>query len=231
MMKRVISRIFLVGGVLFLLNAIFGRYLVLPGYLDSLAAGQATLGEVSQTVSGWKVARYLLWAYSFKLGIYCFGLGLLVPLVMGTGRKWAIALGGFVYIAFAYMPLPAPASLVFGLAGGLMTVAMLYILVRWARLRPTLPAPERVAADYRLAGYFFLAMATYTLCPFMGVKTFALAPEKMIAYGLQAEAASFAFHLLIELALGWLFIGLSHWQLARQPAADKQQALSWDSAL
>ncbi|MCB0006667.1 MAG: hypothetical protein KDE04_09440, partial [Anaerolineales bacterium] len=69
MMKRVISRIFLVLGVLFLLNAIFGRYLVLPGYLDSLAAGQATLGEVSQTVSGWKVARYLLWAYSFKLGI------------------------------------------------------------------------------------------------------------------------------------------------------------------
>jgi hypothetical protein len=41
------------------------------------------------------------------------------------------------------------------------------------------------------------------------VKTFALSPEKMIRYGLQAEAASFAFHLLIELVLGWLFIALS----------------------
>ena len=48
-------------------------------------------------------------------------------------------------------------------------------------------------------------LATYTLCPLMGIKTFALQPEKMINYGLQAEAASFTFHLLIELVLGWLF--------------------------
>jgi hypothetical protein len=31
----------------------------------------------------------------------------------------------------------------------------------------------------------------------------------MIQYGLQAEAASFAFHLLLELVLGWIFIALS----------------------
>jgi len=68
---------------------------------------------------------------------------------------------------------------------------------------------KRSASDYRMAGYFFFAMATYTLCPLMGVKTFALAPEKMIQYGLQLEAASFAFHLLIELVLGWLFTSLS----------------------
>ena len=61
------------------------------------------------------------------------------------------------------------------------------------------------ASDFRMAGYFFFAMATYTLCPLMGIKTFALQPEKMINYGLQAEAASFTFHLLIELVLGWLF--------------------------
>ena len=52
-------------------------------------------------------------------------------------------------------------------------------------------------------------MATYTLCPLLGVKAFALYPEKMIEFGLQAEAGSFAFHILIELVLGWLFIVLS----------------------
>jgi hypothetical protein len=52
-------------------------------------------------------------------------------------------------------------------------------------------------------------MASYTLCPLLGVKAFALAPEKMIQYGLQSEAASFAFHLLIGLVLGWVFIALS----------------------
>ena len=60
-----------------------------------------------------------------------------------------------------------------------------------------------------MAGYFFFGMATYTLCPLLGVKAFALSPEKMIQYGLQGEAASFAFHLLIELVLGWIFIALS----------------------
>jgi hypothetical protein len=53
-------------------------------------------------------------------------------------------------------------------------------------------------------------MATYTLCPLLGVKAFALAPEKMIQYGLQAEAASFAYHVLIELLLGWLFTAISY---------------------
>jgi len=60
-----------------------------------------------------------------------------------------------------------------------------------------------------MAGYFFFAMATYTLCPLLGVKAFALTPEKMIEYRLQQEAASFAFHILIELVLGWLLTSLS----------------------
>lgn len=65
-------------------------------------------------------------------------------------------------------------------------------------------------SDLRMAGFFFFAMATYTLCPLLGVKAFALSPEKMIRFGLQTEATSFAFHLLIELALGWILVGLSY---------------------
>jgi hypothetical protein len=112
---------------------------------------------------------------------------------------------GFIYIGFAYIPLPAPKSIVFGVAGAIMTVLMALIVLRWARERDQLPEALRNTSDFRMAGLFFFAMATYTLCSLMGVKTFALQPEKMIAYGLQAEAASFAFHLLIELVLGWLF--------------------------
>lgn len=204
-------------GTLFLLNAIFGRYIVLPGYLASLDQGQAALADASQAVSGWKVARYLLWAYSFKLGIYLVFLGAARRAGMSATRTWALAIAGFMYIAFAYIPLPAPESIVFGIAGGLMTVMMIYILLRWANLRPQLDVNGRGVSDYRMAGYFFFAMATYTLCPFMGVKTFALSPEKMIAYGLQGEAASFAFHILIELVLGWIFtaIGIKKEEIVR----------------
>ncbi len=128
---------------------------------------------------------------------------------MSATGKWAIGIGGFVYIAFAYIPLPSPTSIVFGLAGGLVTVLMVFVFWRWGNGRSSLHPLQQTASDYRMAGYFFFGMATYTLCPLLGVKTFALSPEKMIEYGLQGEAASFAFHLLIELLLGWIFIALS----------------------
>jgi len=209
-MKNKISLILLTLGFLFLLVAIFGRYIVLPGYLASLDQGQSTVASVSQTVSGWKIGRYLLWAYSFKLGIYFLILGAMLRTQMSAKRKWLIAIAGFVYIGFAYLPLPEPTSLVFGITGGIMTVLMIFIFWRWSTQRAQLAADQQTASDYRMAGLFFFAMATYTLCPLLGVKAFALAPVKMIEYGLQAEAASFAFHLLIELLLGWSFTALSY---------------------
>jgi hypothetical protein len=209
-MKNNKASIILIGlGALFLLNAIFGRYLVLPGYLAGLETGGGTLEGASQVASPWKIARYLIWAYSFKLGIYFIILGAMIRTDMLSGRKWLIGVVGFVYIGFAYMPLPEPTSIIFGIAGGIMTLLMIYIFLRWANERNQLEEHQKTASDYRMAGYFFFAMATYTLCPLLGVKTFALAPEKMIQYGLQSEAASFAFHILIELVLGWSFIALS----------------------
>ncbi len=205
------ASIILIGlGVLFLLNAIFGRYIVLPGYLAGLEAGGGTLQGASQVASTWKVIRYLLWAYSFKLGIYFIILGTILRTEMSATRKWMIGIGVLVYIGFAYIPLPSPASIVFGISGGLMTLLMIYIFLRWAQERNQLEEHQKTVSDYRMAGYFFFGMATYTLCPLLGVKAFALTPEKMIQYGLQAEAASFAFHLLIELALGWAFLALSY---------------------
>ena len=209
-MKNKKTSLILIGiGGLFLLNAIFGRYLVLPGYLAGLEAGGNTLEGASQVASPWKIIRYLLWAYSFKLGIYFIILGAIMRTDMSSGRKWLIGIVGFVYIGFAYMPLPEPTSIVFGFAGGIMTLLMIYIFLRWANERNQLEEYQKPGIDYRMAGYFFFGMATYTLCPLLGVKAFALSPEKMIEYGLQAEAASFAFHLLIELVMGWTFIVLS----------------------
>jgi hypothetical protein len=208
-MRSRLSVIFIGLGIFFLINAIFGRYLVLPGYLQSLEQGRSTLESASQTVSTWKVIRYLVWAYSFKLGIYLLAVAATFRTRLSASGRWLIALGGLVYIGVAYIPLPAPSSLVFGLSGGLMTVLMVFIFLRWARDRDQLQDHERRQSDYRAVGYFFFAMATYTLCALMGVKAFALSPEKMIAYELQGEAASFAFHVLIELVLGWIFVSLS----------------------
>lgn len=209
-MKHKTSLILFSLGILFLCYAIGGRYIVLPGYLAGLEDGAGTLEGASEVASGWEIFRYLMWAYSFKLGMYLILLSAVLRTGMTSGRKWLFGIGGFIYIGFAYIPLPVPGSIVFGLAGGVMTLTMVFIIWRWADQRKAFEGQLKTASDFRMAGYFFFAMATYTLCPLLGVKAFALSPEKMIQYGLQAEAASFAFHLLIELVLGWILIGLSY---------------------
>jgi hypothetical protein len=80
----------------------------------------------------------------------------------------------------------------------------------FSQYRNRLTHSDKTTADYRLIAYFFFAMATYNLCPLLGVKTFGLYPEKMIRYDFEAEASAFASRIMIELILGWVFIFLSY---------------------
>lgn len=197
-------------GIIFLLNAILGRYIVLPGYQSSLETGRSTIETAGQSIPVWKIIRYLVWAYSFKIGIFFVAIGAFLRASIPATRFWLVVSGGIAYLMLAYVPIPGPYSLFFGFGGGLITVLLVIILMRWADERRRLDDFDRATTDYRLIGYFFFAMATYNLCPLMGVKTFGLYPEKMIRFGLQAEAASFASRIMIELVLGWLFIFLSY---------------------
>jgi hypothetical protein len=218
-LKKWIWKIFIGIGMIFLVNAIFGRYLVLPGYLSSLEQGRGTVETASQTIPLWKIIRYLVWAYSFKFGVFFAGMGVLLRTSMPAMRLRLFVGVGFIYLMLAYMPFPGPYSLFFGIGGGLITVLLVFIFMWWAGDRERLKDSEKTATDYRLIGYFFFAMATYNLCPLMGVKTFGLYPEKMIKFGLQTEAASYASHIMIELVLGWVFIFFSYWKRHRVPVS------------
>lgn len=202
-------------GIVFLLNAIFGRYLVLPGYLSSLEAGQGTVQAAGQTVPVWKIIRYVLWAYSFKLGMFFVGIGVLHRASIPSRRFRFVLGGGILYLLVAYIPVPGPYPHFFGIGGSLITLLLVLIFLHWAREYDRLADSAKPAALYRLIGYFFLAMATYNLCPLMGVKAFGLYPEKMIRFGLEREAASFASRIMIELVVGWFFVFLSHRRLSQ----------------
>jgi hypothetical protein len=202
-------------GIIFLFNAILGRYIVLPGFLSSLEAGRSSVEAVSQAVPVWKIIRYLLWAYSFKLGIFFIGIGALLKSSINVTRFYFILGGGIIYLALAYIPMPGPYSLFFGLGGSIITVLLVLIFIGWVSLREQLEGSEKTSADYQLIGYFFLAMATYNLCPLMGIKAFGLYPEKMIRFGLQSEAVSFASRIMIELILGWLFIFIGQFKRSK----------------
>jgi hypothetical protein len=209
-MRRTTGNILLVIGALFIINAIFGRYLVLPGYLASLENGSSANGAIADNVETWQIIRYLLWAYSFKLGIFFIIIGALLKTRISKKLLTLFILGGLAYIGLAYVTIPGPFSLFFGIGGGVMTLLIIMLIQRLATERDNPVTNTVTAVDFKIIGYFFFAMATYNLCPLLGVKCFALEPEKMIVYGLQSQAASFATHVLIELMLGWIFIFLSH---------------------
>ena len=135
--------IFLGIGIIFLINAIFGRYLVLPGYLSSLEAGRHSVETASQTVPLWKIIRYLLWAYSFKLGIFFVGIGVLLRASIPRGRFWLIISGGILYLLLAYLPFPGTYPLFFGLGGGLMTILLIFIFFNWAKDHDRLQEAEK----------------------------------------------------------------------------------------
>jgi hypothetical protein len=245
-MRKVIYIIFLVTGCLFLINALFGRYIVLPGYFDSLETGMAQGRDLPNNVPVWKIIRYLVWAFSFKFGCYFILLAGLIRKSFGTKTVILVSVLGLLYISIAYMPLPGPISLVFGIGGGIMTIciSLLFLLpekeggqgskrppakqvafaeskecrrqnLQIKRRLVDIDHPQRKWFSFdnesrrrlisllKISGFFFFAMASYNLCPLLGIKTFGLYPEKMIRYGLTSEAASFATHILIELTIGW----------------------------
>ena len=191
-------------GILFLLNAIFGRYLVLPGYFESLDAGSA--GSLPENVPVIKIIRYLVWAFSFKFGIYFFILGTLFYSNQNRKDRWVFIFIGLVYISVAYMDIPINDTLFFGIGGVTLTLCFIYL---FTSINLT---PHKNLGNGRLLylnlGFYFLAMAAYNLCPLCGVYSFALQPEKMIQYGFQAKAVSMADHIMTELVAGFICLCL-----------------------
>ncbi len=214
-MKGKLSNIAIIFGALFIVNAILGRYIVVPGYLESLEMKSSSDITSTTNIEGWKIARYLLWAYSFKFGIYFITIGVLLKTKMKNGTLSIYSAVGFIYICIAYLPIPGP-SWVFGVGGVIMTVLIILLIWLLSKGRESRWKSTEISVDYKIAGYFFFAMATYNLCALLGTRCFALEPEKMIQYGLQEDAASFAMHILIELVLGWLFIFLSYLSISKQ---------------
>ena len=200
-MNKKIAIVLCIIGILFLLNAILGRYIVLPGYFQSLEMGSAG-SQLPENVPIFKIIRYLLWAFSFKLGIYFFILGTLFYSNQKIKDRSLFSIIGLVYISVAYVEIPIDQSLLFGIGGVILTLSFLYL---FANINIT--NNKRLSNGktlYLNFGYYFLTMAAYNLCPFCGVYCFALKPEKMIKYGFQNQAISTAYHIMIELVVGFI---------------------------
>jgi hypothetical protein len=77
-------------GVLYIINAIFGRYIVLPGCFESLGKA-ASAAALPADVPLLKVLRCLFWAFSFKFGMYFIILGFLLTGTWKASERSAIS--------------------------------------------------------------------------------------------------------------------------------------------
>ena len=154
-----LSIVFIILGIVFLIWAILGRYVVLPGFMESLASGSGQSGTIPENVEVWKIARYLSWAFAFKLGIFFITIAALLLTNIERLKLAFFIVSGLLYISLAYAPIPGP-SLLFGTGGVLMTIFIVTIILRLSKIRDQNIENSTSNTDLRLAGYFFFAMAT-----------------------------------------------------------------------
>jgi hypothetical protein len=158
-------------------------------------------------ISGYLIT-YLVWVYAFKLGVLLIPIGAAFKAGMESHNVWLYIIGGILYLALCYIPIGYSAPF-FGISGTIILILFLFITWHWMKKRPELDKTARTASDLRIIGYYFLLVATHTLCGIFGIATYALQPEIMIKSGLQSNAIMLTSHVMIEMLLGWLFIFLS----------------------
>jgi hypothetical protein len=156
---------------------------------------------------------------------------------MGKGGLWLLGVGGVVYLATCYLPFVEYSPRYYGILGTGILVLFLFLVRDWAHRRSGLPSAARIGNDLRMAGHFFLVMATWSLCGIFGIVTYALQPEIMLARGLRPAAAMLTSHVMLELTLGWFLLFLAsrkeRWASASDsglsPAEYARTASVWQS--
>jgi hypothetical protein len=206
-------------GVGFLIFYLVVR-LVFMTQLDAAVeqANVHTVGEIFANLSP-AVMVWLLWAYSFRLGMLLAIIGGGLYSGMGKGGLWLLSVAGVAYVATCYLSFVEYSPRYYGVLGTGILVLFLFLVWDWAHRRANLPSTARIADDLRMAGQFFLVMATWSLCGIFGIVTYALQPEVMLARGLQPAAVMLTSHVMAELTLGWFFLFLASRKerLARAP--------------
>jgi hypothetical protein len=186
------------------------------------AVAQANVHSVGDILANLSpaLAAWLLWTYSFRPGMLLAVIAGGLYSGIGKGGLWLLGGGGLVYLATCYLPFVDYSPRYYGVLGTAILVLFVFLVWDWARGRAPLRGPARLAGDLRMAGLFFLVMATWSLCGIFGIVTYALQPEVMLARGLQPAAVMLTTHVMAELTLGWFLLFLGSRRERAAKAAD-----------
>jgi hypothetical protein len=191
-----LNQILTAAGILFLLYAVAGNYVALPGYVRFLERGsQSQSGAALDLSVIIGAAKTIVWMFSFQLGVLL--LALAHARQYGLYAGW-VGLIGIVWISlWAWPSLPRPGPWFYLTFGGAVLVAIA-LTVRSAK-----PARnDRLSRTLMLGAIGFFAFATWEICG-LGSTGRMLHPEQAaspVAANLLVTQSS---KLMIEFLIAW----------------------------
>jgi hypothetical protein len=157
-------------------------------------------------------AFFFVWQLAAPVGALLVAIGAaFIARVERSGK--ALIIGGSLVVTIwlilsmgAIRQVVAP---IFGIGGGLISLAFLGALWDWARSRPGLSRIARKGADFGMAGFVFYLIAAWYLCGLLGAPTFLLRPELALTILPENSAISLGTTILLFMTLGSVFSFLS----------------------
>lgn len=193
--------IFGIGALYMLLMGWLSSWWVVPVIRDSGLAG------LPGTVF------FFAWQLAAPVGALLVAIGAAFVGRVELSRKVVIIGGSLILVVWLVVSMGAFQQVIppiFGLGGGLITLAFLGALWDWAKLRPGLSSAARTGADFGMAGHVFFLIAAWYLCGLLGAPTFLLRPEQAMTIIPENSAISLGTTILICMTMGSVFTFFSH---------------------
>lgn len=191
------------GWVIFGLGAL---YMLLMGWLSSWWVVPVIRQSGLEGLPG--TAFFFFWQLAAPVGALLVAVGAAFIARVERARK-AIIIGGSlvvtVWLAFSIGAFKQVIPPIFGIGGGLITLAFLGATWDWTRSRSRLSNPAQAGADLGMAGHLFYLIAAWYLCGLLGAPTFLLRPEQAMTIMPENTAISLGTTILICMTLGGLF--------------------------
>jgi hypothetical protein len=191
------------GWIVFLVGLL---YMVLMGWVGSWANSSQfrtlSLEELNGTIWALGSPLFWLWASSVPIGSILAAVGILLHASRNGSRAGLMAIVLFLVSTLAFFATRiGHVSPLFGIGGGIILASFIGILWLWGKRRVSLSGSAALGADLQLVAYVFFLTAAWFLCGRLGQPYLA---------SMSDLGQSSPIDIMIYLALGWVFLFLSH---------------------
>lgn len=181
-------------------------YMLLMGWLSSWWVVPTIRQTGIESLPG--TAFFFVWQLAAPVGALLVAIGAAFVARVERPRKAVIIGGSLIVTIWLVVSMGAFKQVIppiFGIGGGLISLAFLGSLWDWARSRPGLSSAARTGADFGMAGHVFYLIAAWYLCGLLGAPTFLLRPELAMTILPESSAVSLGTTILICMTLGGMF--------------------------